>query len=126
MAWSNIRGWAIQKPYPTAPQLRLRVDARPLQRANNWSAACHHQRPIFTTVAAAGQRLDRSIVIVQVLNGMSDDSMSIRDALKRIPTRMIRFMLRVASLQRGRYMVYLTVGDGDIEWSVCPVERIER
>lgn len=63
---------------------------------------------------------------MQVLNGMSDDSMSIRDALKRIPTRMIRFMLRVASLQRGRYVVYLSVGDGDIEWSVCPVDRIER
>jgi hypothetical protein len=63
---------------------------------------------------------------MQVVNGAADDTMTVKDILKRIPTRMIRFMLRIASLQRGRYMVYLTVGEGDIEWSVCQVERVER
>lgn len=64
--------------------------------------------------------------MMQIVNGAADDTMTIKDIMKRIPTRMIRFVLRIASLQRGRYMVFLTVGDGDIEWSVCPVERVER
>jgi hypothetical protein len=46
--------------------------------------------------------------------------------MKRVPSRLIRFLLRVASLQKGRYMVYLTVGDDDFAFSVCPIERVER
>lgn len=75
-------------------------------------------------MGAARRYLDRCIM--QVINGAADDTMSIKEIMKRIPTRMIRFVLRIASLQRGRYLVYLTVGDGDIEWSVCLVERMER
>lgn len=64
---------------------------------------------------------------MQVVSGMADDTLTIKEALKRIPTRMIRFMLRVAGLKKGRYVVYLSVGsDSNIEWSVLPIEKMER
>jgi hypothetical protein len=63
---------------------------------------------------------------MQIVAGRADDSLSMREAMKRVPSRLIRFLLRVASLQKGRYMVYLTVGDDDFAFSVCPIERVER
>lgn len=64
---------------------------------------------------------------MQIVNGRAAaEEMTVRDLLKRVPTRLIRFMLRVASLQRGRYMLLLNVGDDEIEWSVSPVGRVER
>lgn len=65
--------------------------------------------------------------IMQVVNGRAkEQSMSIQDLLKRVPTRLIKFMLRVASLQRGRYVILLGVGEDEIEWSVSQVGRVER
>jgi hypothetical protein len=52
--------------------------------------------------------------------------MTMREVIKRVPSRLIRFLLRVASLQKGRYMVHLTVSDDDFSFSVCPIERVER
>lgn len=61
-----------------------------------------------------------------VVNGMQKDSVPLREMTKQIPTRLLRLFLRVASLQRGRYVVLLSVGDDSIEWSVSEVGRIER
>ena len=64
---------------------------------------------------------------MQVVAGSNNaDTMTIRELTKQVPTRLIRLMLRIAQLQRGRYMVLLSVGDDAIEWSVCPVEKVER
>lgn len=64
---------------------------------------------------------------MQIVAGRADDSMTVREALKQVPTRLIRFVKRVASLPRGRYVLYLAVGDdGMIDWQVSPIERLER
>ncbi len=51
---------------------------------------------------------------------------TIRDLTKLVPTRLLRFMLRVASLQKGRYVIIVGVGDNDIEWSVSSIGKTER
>lgn len=64
---------------------------------------------------------------MQVVSGRPDDNMTIRDVLRQVPTRMIRFIKRIAQLQRGRYIVYLAIGDdGVMSWSVSTIERIEQ
>jgi hypothetical protein len=63
---------------------------------------------------------------MQIVAGRADDTMTMREVIKRVPSRLIRFLLRVASLQKGRYMVHLTVSDDDFSFSVCPIERVER
>lgn len=63
---------------------------------------------------------------MQIIAGRADDSMTVRDALKQVPSRLIRLLLRIAQLKRGKYVVYLGVGDdGTVSWSVCPIERME-
>jgi len=63
---------------------------------------------------------------MQIVAGRADDSLTMREAMKRVPSRLIRFLLRVASLQKGRYMVYLAVGDDDVTFCVSAIERLER
>ncbi|HSG63299.1 MAG TPA: hypothetical protein VLA24_17880 [Pseudomonadales bacterium] len=60
------------------------------------------------------------------VKGMSEDTMTMVDVQKRIPSRLIRLLLRIASLRMGRYMILLNVGEDDISWSVADVGRIER
>jgi hypothetical protein len=52
--------------------------------------------------------------------------MTIRETIKRIPTRAVRLLQRIADLKRGRYMLLLTIGDDTMEWTICPIEKIER
>jgi len=52
--------------------------------------------------------------------------MTIREVLKRVPTRLLRLAQRLAQLQRGRYMLLLTIGDDTMEWTICPIEKVER
>lgn len=63
---------------------------------------------------------------MQIVAGSGGNTAPIRDIMKQVPTRLVRLMLRIAQLQRGRYMLLLSVGDDMIEWSVCPVEKVER
>lgn len=64
---------------------------------------------------------------MQVVSGRPDDNMTIRDVLRQVPTRMIRFVKRIAQLQSGRYIVYLAISDdGVMSWSVSHIERIEQ
>ena len=64
---------------------------------------------------------------MQIVSGRPEDGMTIRDVLRQVPTRMIRFVKRIAQLQRGRYIVYLAISDdGVMSWSVSTIEKIEQ
>ena len=63
---------------------------------------------------------------MQIVAGSGGDTMSTRDILKQVPTRLMRFVLRVAQLQPGRYMIMYVVGDEQVEWSVTRIEKVER
>lgn len=63
---------------------------------------------------------------MQVVNGMAPDRQPVKELLKIIPTRLLRFVLRVAQLQRGRYVILYNVGEDDISWTIAPIQHVER
>ena len=63
---------------------------------------------------------------MQIVAGSSSDTMSTLDIIKQVPTRLIRFVKRLAQLNDGRYMIMYVINDGNVEWSITKIERVER
>lgn len=63
---------------------------------------------------------------MQIVNGMAPDRMTIRDAIKMIPARLVALMRRLASLQPGRYVIIFNVGQDDMYWEIAPFVKVER
>lgn len=62
-----------------------------------------------------------------MVNGAAkNQSTPMRELAKQVPTRLIRLFLRVASLQKGQYVLYLTVGDDEIQWRIGEMGRMEH
>ncbi|MCB1713894.1 MAG: hypothetical protein KDK05_02055 [Candidatus Competibacteraceae bacterium] len=58
--------------------------------------------------------------------GSVENTMPLKEAQERIPRRWLKFFERLVALRKGRYMILLNIGDGDMSWSVADVERVER
>lgn len=64
---------------------------------------------------------------MQVIAGArKPETKSVKEVGKLIPTRLIRLFLRISQLNRGRYILCLSVGDDEISWSLSEMGKPER
>jgi len=64
---------------------------------------------------------------MQIVNGRAKEKkLTIHDLTKLIPTRLIRFMLRVASFQFGESIILYNVAPDDISWRVASMSQLRQ
>lgn len=60
------------------------------------------------------------------VTGTPESQMSLKDVQKQVPSRLLRLLLRLASLPRGKHIIVYNVGDGDVSWHVSEFGKLER
>lgn len=64
---------------------------------------------------------------MQIIVGNKPEMTTLKEIQQQVPSRLLRFLLRVAQLRQGRYVIYFSVGeDGLPSWSVADMGQVER